>query len=137
MFGKPATIRAAYDATRRGGKVTLVGAAGFTEEATFPALSLMTDGKTIQGSVYGASDPPRDIPLLAELAQRGQLDLEALVTRAHRYRRRRGGVHRYVRRTGSAQRGLLLAITAGTVAREDYNRMYVRVSCIAAGSAGL
>ena len=48
---------------------------------TFPALSLMADGKTIQGSVYGASDPARDIPVLAELAQRGRLDLEALVTR--------------------------------------------------------
>jgi S-(hydroxymethyl)glutathione dehydrogenase / alcohol dehydrogenase len=81
VVGKPATIRAAYDATRRGGRVTLVGAAGITEEATFPALSLMTDGKTIQGSVYGESDPVRDIPVLAELAQRGQLDLEALVTR--------------------------------------------------------
>jgi S-(hydroxymethyl)glutathione dehydrogenase/alcohol dehydrogenase len=81
VVGKPATIRAAYDATRRGGRVTLVGAAGITEEATFPALSLMADGKTIQGSVYGASDPARDIPVLAELAQRGQLDLEALVTR--------------------------------------------------------
>ena len=81
VVGKPATIRAAYDATRRGGKVTRVGAAGITDEATFPALSWMTDGKTIQGSVYGASDPPRDIPVLAELARRGQLDLEALVTR--------------------------------------------------------
>ncbi len=81
VVGKPATIRAAYDATRRGGRVTLVGAAGIKEEVTFPALSLMTDGKTIQGSVYGASDPARDIPVLAELAQRGQLDLEALVTR--------------------------------------------------------
>jgi S-(hydroxymethyl)glutathione dehydrogenase / alcohol dehydrogenase len=81
VVGKPATMRAAYDATRRGGRVTLVGAAGFEDEVTFPALSLMTDGKTIQGSVYGASDPIRDIPVLAELAQRGQLDLEALVTR--------------------------------------------------------
>ena len=45
------------------------------------ALSLMTDGKIMQGSVYGASDPPRDIPMLAGLAQRGQLDLKALVTR--------------------------------------------------------
>ncbi len=81
VVGKPATIRAAYDATRRGGRVTLVGAAGIKEEVTFPALSLMTDGKAIQGSVYGASDPARDIPVLAELAQRGQLDLEALVTR--------------------------------------------------------
>ncbi|BBZ40158.1 alcohol dehydrogenase [Mycobacterium conspicuum] len=81
VVGKPATIRAAYDATRSGGKVTLVGAAGITDEATFPALSLMTDGKTIQGSVYGATDPARDIPVLAEFAQRGLLDLEALVTR--------------------------------------------------------
>jgi S-(hydroxymethyl)glutathione dehydrogenase/alcohol dehydrogenase len=81
VVGKPATIRAAYDATRRGGKVTLVGAAGIEESVTFPALSLMADGKTIQGSVYGASDPARDIPVLADLARRGLLDLEALVTR--------------------------------------------------------
>lgn len=81
VVGKTATIRAAYEATRRGGRVTLVGAAGIQEEVSFPALSLMADGKTIQGSVYGASDPARDIPVLAELAQRGQLDLEALVTR--------------------------------------------------------
>ena len=81
VVGKPATMRAAYDATRRGGKVTLVGAAGISEEVSFPALSLMADGKTIQGSVYGASDPARDIPVLAELAQSGRLDLEALVTR--------------------------------------------------------
>ena len=81
VVGKPATIRAAYDATRRGGTVTLVGAAGIEESVTFPALSLMADGKTIRGSVYGASDPARDIPMLAELACRGRLDLEALVTR--------------------------------------------------------
>jgi S-(hydroxymethyl)glutathione dehydrogenase / alcohol dehydrogenase len=81
VVGKPATMRAAYDATRRGGKVTLVGAAGIEESVSFPALSLMADGKTIQGSVYGASDPARDIPVLAALAQRGKLDLEALVTR--------------------------------------------------------
>lgn len=81
VVGKPATIRAAYDATRRGGTVTLVGAAGIEEAVTFPALSLMADGKVIRGSVYGASDPARDIPVLAELARRGRLDLEALVTR--------------------------------------------------------
>jgi S-(hydroxymethyl)glutathione dehydrogenase / alcohol dehydrogenase len=81
VVGVPATIRAAYDATRRGGTVTLVGAAGIEETVTFSALSLMADGKTIRGSVYGASDPARDIPALAELARRGRLDLEALVTR--------------------------------------------------------
>ena len=42
---------------------------------------MVADGKTIRGSVYGSSDPARDIPVLAELARRGRLDLEALVTR--------------------------------------------------------
>lgn len=81
VVGMPATIRAAYDAARRGGCVTVVGAAGITETVTFPALSLMAEGKTVRGSVYGACDPVRDVPLLAELALRGRLDLEALVTR--------------------------------------------------------
>ena len=43
VVGKPATIRAAYDATRRGGTVTVVGAAGIEETVTFPALLL--DGR--------------------------------------------------------------------------------------------
>jgi S-(hydroxymethyl)glutathione dehydrogenase/alcohol dehydrogenase len=81
VVGKPATIRAAYDAIRRGGTVTVVGAAGIEESVTFPALSLMADGKSIRGSVYGGSDPARDIRVLARLAVRGLLDLEALVTR--------------------------------------------------------
>jgi S-(hydroxymethyl)glutathione dehydrogenase/alcohol dehydrogenase len=81
VVGKPVTIRAAYDVTRRGGRVTVVGAAGIEETVTLPALSLMAEGKTIVGSVYGASDPARDIPAFAELALRGRLDLEALVTR--------------------------------------------------------
>ncbi|MGH3677188.1 MAG: Zn-dependent alcohol dehydrogenase [Mycobacterium sp.] len=81
VVGSPATIRAAYDATRRGGAVTVVGAGGIEETVTFPALSLMADGKTMRGSVYGATDPARDIPVLAEHALAGRLDLEALVTR--------------------------------------------------------
>ena len=40
----------------------------------------MADGKTTRGSVYGTSDPARDIPVLAELALHGRLDLEALMT---------------------------------------------------------
>ena len=74
VVGKPATIRAAYDATRRGGTVTLVGAAGIEESVTFPALSLMADGKTIRGSVaYGLLRPRRRDSATARrrLAQNG------------------------------------------------------------------
>jgi S-(hydroxymethyl)glutathione dehydrogenase/alcohol dehydrogenase len=81
VVGKPETIVAAYAAARRGGKVTLVGAGRADASVSLPVLSLMADAKTIAGSVYGATDPVRDIPVLADLALRGQLDLDALVTR--------------------------------------------------------
>jgi S-(hydroxymethyl)glutathione dehydrogenase/alcohol dehydrogenase len=41
----------------------------------------MADSKQIRGSVYGETDATRDLPVLADLAVRGKLDLAALVTR--------------------------------------------------------
>jgi S-(hydroxymethyl)glutathione dehydrogenase/alcohol dehydrogenase len=81
VVGRAETIAAAYAATRRGGVVTVVGAGRFDDLVSIPALSLMADGKSIRGSVYGATDASRDVPVLAELAARGRLDLQALVTR--------------------------------------------------------
>ncbi len=81
VVGRSETINAAYAATRRGGVVTIVGAGRFDDLVSFPALSLMADAKSIRGSVYGATDAARDLPVLAALAAGGQLDLEALVTR--------------------------------------------------------
>ena len=81
VVGTAATIRTAYDATRRGGTVTVVGAGEADDEVRISALSLMADAKQIRGSVYGATDPDRDIPVLLDLARRDLLDLGALITR--------------------------------------------------------
>jgi S-(hydroxymethyl)glutathione dehydrogenase/alcohol dehydrogenase len=81
VVGKRETITAAYTAARRGGQVTLVGAGRADESVGFPVLSLMADGKTVSGSVYGATDPIRDIPVLADLALRGRLNLQVMVSR--------------------------------------------------------
>ena len=80
VVGLSATIRTAYDATRRGGIVTVVGAGGFDDEIRIPALSLMADAKQIRGSVFGSTDPDRDLPPLVDLALRGALDVNSLVT---------------------------------------------------------
>jgi S-(hydroxymethyl)glutathione dehydrogenase/alcohol dehydrogenase len=80
VVGKPEAILAAYGSARRGGIVTLVGAGRYDETVTFPALSLMADSKQIRGSVYGETDATRDLPVLADHAVRGTLDLAALVT---------------------------------------------------------
>jgi len=81
VVGLSRTIRAAYDATRRGGIVTVVGAGLGDDDVRISALSLMADAKQIRGSVYGATDPDRDLPAMVDLARNGRLDLSALVTR--------------------------------------------------------
>jgi S-(hydroxymethyl)glutathione dehydrogenase/alcohol dehydrogenase len=81
VVGHSATIRAAYDMTRRAGTVTIVGAGGFDDMVSFGAMSLMVDAKTIRGCVYGGTDPPRDFPEMIRLSRAGRLDLASLVTR--------------------------------------------------------
>ncbi|WP_406859951.1 zinc-binding dehydrogenase [Streptomyces sp. HUAS MG47] len=78
--GRAATIRTAWDSTRRGGRTTVVGIGGKDQEVTFHALELFHWGRTLSGCVYGNSDPARDLPVLAEHIRAGRLDPGALVT---------------------------------------------------------
>ncbi|MFD9095188.1 Zn-dependent alcohol dehydrogenase [Streptomyces collinus] len=78
--GRAATIRAAWDSTRRGGRTTVVGIGGKDQEVTFNALEIFHWGRTLSGCVYGNTDPARDLPVLAEHVREGRLDLSALVT---------------------------------------------------------
>ncbi|MEV5439153.1 Zn-dependent alcohol dehydrogenase [Streptomyces sp. NPDC052682] len=78
--GRASTIRAAWDATRRGGRTTVVGIGGKDQQVTFNALEIFHWGRTLSGCVYGNTDPARDLPVLAEHVRAGRLDLGALVT---------------------------------------------------------
>ncbi|MEU6531897.1 Zn-dependent alcohol dehydrogenase [Streptomyces sp. NPDC046928] len=78
--GRAATIRAAWDSTRRGGRTTVVGIGGKDQQVTFNALEIFHWGRTLAGCVYGNSDPARDVPVLAAHVREGRLDLGALVT---------------------------------------------------------
>jgi S-(hydroxymethyl)glutathione dehydrogenase / alcohol dehydrogenase len=81
VVGTSATIRQAYDMTRRAGTVTVVGAGRFDDLFSIGAMQLMVDAKTIRGCVYGATDPQRDFPEMIRLHRARGLDLEALVSR--------------------------------------------------------
>lgn len=81
VVGRSSTIGQAYAMARRGGTVTVVGAGGFDDLVSIPAMNLMVDAKRLQGCVYGGTDPARDIPRVIALAEAGALDLERLVTR--------------------------------------------------------
>ncbi|MET7814638.1 zinc-binding dehydrogenase [Streptomyces sp. NPDC005395] len=78
--GRAATIRTAWESTRRGGRTTVVGIGGKDQQVTFNALEIFHWGRTLSGCVYGNADPARDLPVLAEHARAGRLDLGALVT---------------------------------------------------------
>ncbi|MDN0195979.1 Zn-dependent alcohol dehydrogenase [Streptomyces sp. S.PNR 29] len=78
--GRAATIRTAWDSTRRGGRTTVVGIGGKDQEVTFHALEIFHWGRTLSGCVYGNCDPAQDLPVLAGHVRAGRLDLAALVT---------------------------------------------------------
>lgn len=81
VIGLPATIRQAYDATRRGGTTVVVGAGGATAMVEFNAYELFFMGKTLVGSLYGDADVRRDFHRVLKLWRTGRLDLEGMITR--------------------------------------------------------
>lgn len=80
VIGLPATVRAAYDAARRGGKVIVVGVGGTEAKVEFNLFELFFDEKTIRGSYYGSADVRASVHQLLRLWRSGALDLERMIT---------------------------------------------------------
>lgn len=79
-LGRPATIRQAYQAARRGGTAVVVGVGSRHDMIEFNAMELFFMAKTVMGCMYGSSDPDVDFTaILAEHAA-GRVDLDALIT---------------------------------------------------------
>ncbi len=78
--GSATTIRQAWTATRRGGTCVVVGVGPKDQEVTFNPLELFHFSRTLVSSVYGNSDPRRDIAGLLEHVADGSLDLAATIT---------------------------------------------------------
>jgi S-(hydroxymethyl)glutathione dehydrogenase/alcohol dehydrogenase len=81
VIGLPQTIRQAYDATRKGGTMLVVGVAADDAQVTFSAADLMRSGKTIKGCVAGSAQPYVDFPRLVDLWQAGRILVPELISR--------------------------------------------------------
>jgi S-(hydroxymethyl)glutathione dehydrogenase/alcohol dehydrogenase len=79
--GVSGTIRSAWDAARRGGRVVVVGAGRSDDMVSFSAQELFHEAKTISGSFYGSSDMRRQVPRMADLWRTGALRLDAFLDR--------------------------------------------------------
>lgn len=78
--GRAELIRTAWQSVRRGGQCTVVGVGSRDDAASFNALELFHFNRRLTSSVYGSSDPDRDVPLLVREMEAGRLDLSTLVT---------------------------------------------------------
>jgi S-(hydroxymethyl)glutathione dehydrogenase / alcohol dehydrogenase len=83
VVGLPETMLLAWKALRPGGTAVVIGIAAQGVELPLPALELSTD-RGIRGSFYGSGDPAADLPDLARLAARGEIDLAGVVTNRDR-----------------------------------------------------
>ena len=80
VVGRSATVRAAYDATRRGGALVVVGAGAMDDNAQFNMFELFFNEKRILPSLYGGSDVPRGYRTVIDLWRAGRLDLAGMIT---------------------------------------------------------
>jgi S-(hydroxymethyl)glutathione dehydrogenase/alcohol dehydrogenase len=80
-IGLPATMRAAYDATRRGGTTCVIGVGAMDQMVEFSAFELFYNEKTLVGSYYGSADVRADFHRMLRLWKTGRLDLESMISR--------------------------------------------------------
>ncbi|WP_424887717.1 Zn-dependent alcohol dehydrogenase [Streptomyces sp. XH2] len=80
VVGTSATARAAYDATRRGGTLCVVGAGAMDDLFQVNMFELFFDEKKILPSLYGGGDVRRSYERAISLWRAGRIELAGLIT---------------------------------------------------------
>lgn len=84
VVGKSVTARTAYENTRRGGTLCIVGAGAMDDNFQVNMFELFFDEKRILPSMYGGGDVLRSYERAIALWRAGRIDLESMIT--HRVR---------------------------------------------------
>jgi len=77
-------VAQAFSAIRKAGTVVVTGIGKVDEEVRVPAFELTLFQKRVQGALFGASSPSRDIPWMLQLYQSGKLRLDELITTTYK-----------------------------------------------------
>jgi S-(hydroxymethyl)glutathione dehydrogenase / alcohol dehydrogenase len=80
VVGRSATARTAYENTRRGGTLVVVGAGALDDHLRLSMFELFFDEKRILPSLYGGGDVLRSYERTIALWRAGRIDLEGLIT---------------------------------------------------------
>jgi S-(hydroxymethyl)glutathione dehydrogenase / alcohol dehydrogenase len=82
--GLPGTIRATYDAVRRGGTAVIVGVGRADQSIELNAYEISFGDKTLRGTWFGSGDPRVEFLRVLRLWRAGRLDLDSMITRRGR-----------------------------------------------------
>ncbi|MDQ1011114.1 S-(hydroxymethyl)glutathione dehydrogenase/alcohol dehydrogenase [Streptomyces sp. V4I23] len=80
VVGRSQTARTAYETTRRGGTLCVVGAGAMDDHLQLTMFELFFDEKRILPSLYGGGDVLRSYERAIALWRAGRIDLESLIT---------------------------------------------------------
>lgn len=81
---QPEHIKQGFAAIRKAGTVVVTGIGHPDTELAVNARELTLFQKRIQGAIFGASSPSRDIPWMLDMYRSGQLHLDEIVTKTYR-----------------------------------------------------
>jgi S-(hydroxymethyl)glutathione dehydrogenase/alcohol dehydrogenase len=81
VIGLSATIRTAFDATRKGGTTVVVGVGRADDGITFSPLEFLMKEPKILGCIYGSSPVEKDYLRFLDHWKKGELDLEGLISK--------------------------------------------------------
>jgi NDMA-dependent alcohol dehydrogenase len=78
----PAQVAAGVHAIRKAGTCVMVGMGAMADDTAIPVSvrEMVLYQKRLQGSLFGASSPARDIPAMLDLYRQGRLKLDELIT---------------------------------------------------------
>ena len=137
-IGLPQTIRASYDAVRRGGTAVIVGAGSSEAKVEFNAFELFFMEKKILGSYYGSANVRTEFPRLIRLWRAGRLDLDGMISRQARHLAGAGRVRRHEARRGHPPDPHLLRISGNSQGdRERYSEVLAGQGSARSGLSGL
>jgi S-(hydroxymethyl)glutathione dehydrogenase/alcohol dehydrogenase len=81
VTGNLQAIRQAFDMSRRGGSVTLVGIPRPGEQMPWTASEQFFEARTVRGCIFGSATLARDLPQLVSLIESGRFDLAPFVSK--------------------------------------------------------
>ena len=79
--GATPAMETAYAITKRGGTTVTTGLPDPSQQFAFPQVTLAAEERTIKGSYVGSCVPDRDIPRFTNLYQKGQLNIDPLISK--------------------------------------------------------